>query len=141
MIIVSAVDQTVGIRHSFPANMAEVIAVTAPPIGHLDPAHGLSFLAPGIDILTTAPGNGYAFESGSSMATAHVSGVVALMKEKDPALSGAGARRLLSHTARVWDTLPVVDMCAAIAQLNEVPVCTSGAVVQVTDLKHNLFHE
>lgn len=141
MIIVSAVDQTVGINDSFPANMAEVIAVTAPPIGHLDPASGLSFLAPGIDILTTAPGSGYAFESGSSMATAHVSGVAALMKEKDPGLSGTGARNLLSHTARVWDALPVIDMCAAITSLNEEPVCASGAVVQVTDVKQDLFDD
>lgn len=141
MIIVSAVDQAVGIKNSFPANMLEVIAVTAPPIGHADSSYGLSFLAPGIDILTTAPGNGYAFESGSSMATAHVSGIAALMKEKAPALSGAGARRLLSHTARVWGTLPVVDMCAAITQLNEQPVCTSSAVVQVTHVRKNHFTE
>jgi len=141
MIIVSAVDQAVGIDNSFPANMLEVIAVTAPPIGPLDPANGLSFLAPGIDILTTAPGSGYAFESGSSMATAHVSGIAALMKEKDPALSGEGARRLLSHTARAWDTLPVIDMCAAITRLNEEPVCVSDAVVQVTDVKQSLFLE
>lgn len=141
MIIVSAVDQAVGIKHSFPANMLEVIAVTAPPIGHADASYGLSFLAPGMDILTTAPGSGYAFESGSSMATAHVSGVVALMKEKDPALSGEGVRRLLSHTARVWDTLPVVDVCAAMTQLNEELVCTSSAVVQVTHVGGNLFVE
>jgi len=139
MIIVSAVDQAVGIKNSFPANMVEVIAVTAPPIGQSDPASGLSFLAPGIDILTTAPGSGYAFESGSSMATAHVSGVAALMREKDPALSSEGARRLLSHTARVWDMLPVIDMCAAITQLNEEPVCTSSAVVQITDVRQNLL--
>jgi subtilisin family serine protease len=141
MIIVSAVDQAVGIENSFPANMVEVIAVTAPPIAHLDTTNGLSFLAPGIDILTTAPGNGYAFESGSSMATAHVTGVAALMKEKDPALSGAGARTLLSHTARTWDSLPVIDMCAAITRLNEEPVCASSAVVQVTDVNQDHFQE
>jgi subtilisin family serine protease len=141
MIIVGAVDQAVGMKHSFPANMVEVIAVTAPPIGHLDSSWGVSFLAPGIDILTTAPGSAYAFESGSSMATAHVSGVAALIKEKDPALSGESARELLSHTAQVWDMVPVIDICAAIAQLNEEPVCTAKAVVQVTDVRQNNFTE
>jgi hypothetical protein len=55
------------------------------------------------------------------------------MKEKNPSLSGEEARKLLSHTARVWDTLPVIDMCAAIAELSDEPVCTSSAVVHVSN--------
>ncbi|MEL6913188.1 MAG: S8 family serine peptidase [Pseudomonadota bacterium] len=37
--------------------------------------------APMTDVLTTAPGDGHRFASGSSIATAHVSGVVALILE------------------------------------------------------------
>ena len=48
----------------------------------------LSLLAaPGVEILTTAPPHAYAFLSGTSLAAAHVSGVVALLLEREPRMS------------------------------------------------------
>jgi subtilisin family serine protease len=46
--------------------------------------HTVHVGAPGVDILSTLPGNSYATESGTSMATPHVSGVAALLKDQDP---------------------------------------------------------
>jgi subtilisin family serine protease len=43
--------------------------------------------APGVNILSTTPGNNYASMSGTSMATPHVSGVAALLMSQYPALS------------------------------------------------------
>lgn len=43
--------------------------------------------APGVDIYSTIPGNDYAFFSGTSMATPHVSGVASLMLANDPSLT------------------------------------------------------
>jgi thermitase len=54
--------------------------------------------APGVDILSTAPGGGYQTMSGTSMATPHVSGVAAVvMKEKN--LTAAQTRALLTSTS------------------------------------------
>lgn len=54
--------------------------------------------APGVDILSTAPGNGYQSMSGTSMATPHVSGVAAVvMKQKN--LTAAQTRALLTSTS------------------------------------------
>jgi hypothetical protein len=39
--------------------------------------------APGVSILSTIPGNSYGTQSGTSMATPHVSGLVALLKAQD----------------------------------------------------------
>ena len=54
--------------------------------------------APGLDIMSTLPNNGYNKLSGTSMATPLVSGLVALLKSIDPALTGAQTRALLQLT-------------------------------------------
>ena len=56
--------------------------------------------APGVDVIAAAPEKGYAFSSGTSIAAAHVSGLVALMLEKNPDLDLAGVKRLLAATAQ-----------------------------------------
>ncbi len=60
----------------------------------------MAIAAPGVDVIAAAPERNYAFSSGTSIAAAHVSGLVALMLEKNPALDLAGVRRLLAATAQ-----------------------------------------
>lgn len=89
--------------------------------------------APGLDVLTTAPGGTYDFLSGSSLAAAHVSGIVALLLERNPRLTPAEVRTLLVGTARAMPEAGnagpraargVVDACAAVARLLSTASCS-----------------
>ena len=51
--------------------------------------------APGVDILSTLPGNSYGRYSGTSMATPHVAGVAALIKSRNPGLDDAQVKAQL----------------------------------------------
>lgn len=54
--------------------------------------------SPGLDIMSTLPGNKYGKLSGTSMATPLVSGITAFLKAQDPSLTGAQIRALLQVT-------------------------------------------
>ncbi|MCH7548988.1 MAG: S8 family serine peptidase, partial [Candidatus Krumholzibacteriota bacterium] len=62
--------------------------------------------APGFRILSTVPGNGYDRLSGTSMATAHVSGALALLYSRAPQVSLTDARDWLLSTV---DRLPSLE--------------------------------
>ena len=113
IVLVAAVDPHR--ERSFPADLPEVIAVSAPLyVNAFMPRSGV--LAPGTDILTTAPGSTYAFRSGSSMATAYVSGVAALMRQRQPGISGEQLRsELVASSQYKVDAIPVVDICHAVS--------------------------
>ncbi|MEA5582082.1 S8 family peptidase [Nodularia harveyana UHCC-0300] len=55
--------------------------------------------APGEGVYSTVPGNDYATYSGTSMATPHVAGVVALMLSANPNLTDAAVRQIIIETA------------------------------------------
>jgi subtilisin len=64
----------------------------------------LSLLAPGESINSSVPGGGFAFFNGTSMATPHVAGAWALLKQKTPSASVASLLSSLQSTG-----LPVTD--------------------------------
>ncbi|NDJ21966.1 S8 family serine peptidase [Nostoc sp. B(2019)] len=55
--------------------------------------------APGVGIYSSVPGNQYGRYSGTSMATPHVAGVVALMLSANPNLTDAQVRQIVTETA------------------------------------------
>jgi len=89
----------------YPAADREVIGVTATdaddkllPQANRGPQ--VAVAAPGVDILAVAPGGQYEMTSGTSVATAHVTGVAALLLARNPKLSPDALRRALVHAAR-----------------------------------------
>lgn len=75
MIFVAALP-TEGAATGFPSEIPGVVVVDS--VGHKHTARDV-LLAPGTDVLTLVPQNGYDFVSGSSMAAANVSGGIALL--------------------------------------------------------------
>lgn len=55
--------------------------------------------APGVDILSTLPGNAYGSYSGTSMATPHVTGAAALLKSSNPSLDDAQLKARILESA------------------------------------------
>ncbi|PTT85252.1 serine protease [Pelomonas sp. HMWF004] len=82
-----------GQRSGFPAGVPGVIAVAESE--QVLPAGAAAVRAPGRDVLTLQPGGRYDFASGSSMAAAQVSGMVALLMSAEPRLDRTGIEALL----------------------------------------------
>jgi subtilisin family serine protease len=89
--------------------------------------------APGREILTLLPDGHYDFASGASIATAQVSGVVALMLAKDPRLSAAAAYRVLRDTSSSITAADGgnrgVDACAAVVSVLRQGSCHASDAV------------
>ncbi len=89
----------------YPAADPNVIAVTATdPDDKLFPGanrgNHIAVAAPGVDILAPAPDGTYQFTTGTSVAAAEVSGVAALMIERNPALTPNEVKKILMDTAK-----------------------------------------
>jgi subtilisin family serine protease/subtilisin-like proprotein convertase family protein len=63
----------------------------------------VTLAAPGVDVLSTLPGGGYGYKSGTSMATPHVSGALALVWSVHPDWT---YRQIIDQVVRTVDHLP-----------------------------------
>jgi subtilisin family serine protease len=84
--------------------------------------------APGSDILSTIPGNGYAIFSGTSMATPHVTGAAALVLSINDSLSVTELKQILMDTGDPISSMSGItvsgkrlNVAAALAEANPVP--------------------
>jgi subtilisin family serine protease len=103
-----------GVVDGFPDSAPGVIVVrvsgpSAAPAGILS--------APGSDILTTQPGGGYDFTSGSSMAAAHVTGITALLLSLAPKLDAHAVHDLLLRSSKVSHGTLQVNAASAVSAL------------------------
>jgi filamentous hemagglutinin family protein len=116
----------------FPGADPSVIAVTATDVDDklftmANRGRYIALAAPGVDILVPAPAGSYQTTTGTSVATAVVSGVVALLLERDPTLTPNDIRRILTTTAKRMGTTKdrddsygsgVIDVYQAVTSLS-----------------------
>jgi subtilisin family serine protease len=93
-----------GAPPSHPAAMEEAIAVSAIDardqlLASATRGAYLDLAAPGVDVLTTLPGERYGPSTGTSFAAAHVTAAAALLLEKSPGLTPAQVRQALEAAA------------------------------------------
>jgi subtilisin family serine protease len=119
-IVVGAVPPG-GVMTGFPVGVAGVLAVAssddAAPVADV-------LAAPGRDILTLAPGGQYGYASGSSLAAAHVSGAVAVLRSLQPGLRAGLAQAWLKPAVGHSP----IDLCRAIQRLKPRADCRPSAV-------------
>ncbi|MDI3259399.1 MAG: S8 family serine peptidase [Sinobacteraceae bacterium] len=115
-----------GRRDGFPLSVPGVIAVDSagntvrPGVIH----------APGREVLTLVPGGHYDYASGSSLAAAQVSGVLALMLAREPRLTSPTAHELLARSIGPRAGASI-DACVALAQLGADARCHGAALAGV----------
>lgn len=124
-IVVGAAANAVG-PSSFPAGLEHVLAVAESEADGVDER---LLRAPGRDIVTLVPQGRYDFASGSSLATAQVTGVVALLLARNRRLSAGDLFEILHASSSERQTpngmLTSVNACAALSSL--VPSANCGA--------------
>lgn len=133
--IVSAVDTRLG-DGGFPAYHAGVLAVASDDAREL-PTNVL--LAPGRDIITTTTGGRWSFVTGSSFAAAHVTGVVALLREVAPQMPVRQFRDAMipAGATGVAAARPImVDACAAVARAARACACACALTRQAKPLEN-----
>jgi len=126
----------------YPANydVSNVIAVAA--TDHNDAKAGFSSYgattvdlgAPGVDILSTLPGNSYGLLSGTSMATPHVSGAAALVRAVAPNTSAALVRQILMNLSDQVASMQGITVSGA--RLNALRDEIAAALAAAGDLLH-----
>jgi subtilisin family serine protease len=129
----------------YPAADENVIAVTAVddkdklmPQANQGPHVALA--APGVNVIEAAPRATYNFTTGTSVAAAHVSGVAALILERNPGIDVASLEEVLFSTARDLGTpgrdpqfgYGLVDPYRALTALDNKAIARSRPVPETT---------
>jgi Subtilase family len=123
VIFVGAVPEN-GQLDGFPIAITGVIAVDV--AGRSVNVSGVLH-APGRDIVSTAPGGSYDFASGSSFAAAHVTGAIALLRARVPALTSDSLRAVLDRTGAREIDGNTINICAALDAVQPRDDCMHSA--------------
>jgi subtilisin family serine protease len=121
IIVVAA--QPVAADAPFPASHPGVLTAHTAALSQ-QPESPFKLGAPGTEVLTTLPGAAYAFLTGNSLAAAHLTGAVALLKERDPSLDAERIAALLASSAAYTANRASINACRALEKLEGARLCT-----------------
>lgn len=104
LVVAAAGNNGIDAPPAYPAAHPKTIAVTATDQNdalYTSANRGIyvTVAAPGVDVLTPAPNNTYELSSGTSIATAHMSGILALLLSQSPGMSRTDLVAVLNQTA------------------------------------------
>lgn len=110
VVVVMAAGNEGSTQPEFPANLASQFGIAVGAVNRTNQLANFSndagifpvdyVVAPGVNIFSTVPGNGYASYNGTSMATPHVAGITALMLSANSILSPQQVIDSLISTAK-----------------------------------------
>lgn len=104
LVVAAAGNHGIGAPAAYPAAHPHTIAVTATDArdelySNANRGIYIDIAAPGVDVIAPAPSNNYELVTGTSIATAHLTGVIALMLSKKPELTRDQILILLQRTS------------------------------------------
>ena len=127
ILVAAGTDNTAVTETPFPASLDIVIGISSSYGGTSDTAtagESVELYAPGDQVLVATPEDSYDFRSGSSIASAHATGVIALMLAEDPQLSDQTVREALRKSQLENLGGPVsINACTALAEIGGRPDC------------------
>lgn len=126
ILVVGATGRT--IADYFPGKVGGVITVGAIAEKVQQPS---AILAPGEQIISTSPNDAYDFFTGSSFATAHVTGITALIRQHKADLSANDIKNLLQGTAEPGSGQ--ANACRALSRVVSHVNCPSDTAKYITD--------
>ena len=109
---------------AFPSSHPRVLTAHS-SITRVNSASPYTLAAPATEVLTTTPGSSYAFLTGNSLAAAHTTGVVALLKERQPDLDAERIAAILTATTSYAPGTASINACRAVARLAGTEPCAT----------------
>lgn len=132
LVVVASGNETGDVRNYYPASEKKIIVVSASDINDSiasfsNTGASIDLSAPGVDIISSVPGQKFESLSGTSMAAAYVSGVAAILKLEEPIKSIKGIEILLKKYVDDrgtvgWDSLygeGIVNITSWVENLKE----------------------